>query len=100
MHWATTVPTDAAVWDFADTIRAMVDGRLVLQAEHVIAAFALWATNAVEAKHLSRYDADQLFTALDARLTWRRGESPLSEHTHTLLVEGEHFHHWGDEYGP
>jgi hypothetical protein len=101
MQWATAdrSPTEA-VWDIADTIRAMVDHNYVSQAEYTIAAIALWVAGAVEEKHLEPDDADQIFTALDARLTWVGGESPLSDEVRDLLVEGGHYHHAGDELGP
>jgi hypothetical protein len=100
MQWITAErsPT-AVVWDIADTVRAMVDQKYISQAEHTIAGIALWVANAVEEKHLAPEEADQIFTALDARLTWRGGESPLSDDVRDLLVEGGHYHHAGDNLG-
>jgi hypothetical protein len=60
----------------------------------------LWVANAVEDKHLAPEEADQISAALNARLTWSGGESPLSEDVRDLLVEGGHYHHAGYDLSP
>jgi hypothetical protein len=37
---------------------------------------------------------------LDVRLDDVQGGPELSDDVSDLLVEAEHFHHWGDEWGP
>src|SRR6266508_388440 len=70
------------------------------EAEVAIAVLSRWVLGEVESGRLAPSAADGIFTALDVELTFADGESPLSEEAHELIMEGEHYHHFGDEYGP
>jgi len=54
----------------------------------------------LESGRVARERADELFTALDARLTNMDGATCFSEEAQELVFEGGHFHRYGDDYGP
>lgn len=70
------------------------------ETETAIAVLALWTLGAVESGQLAPADADRVFTLLDVRLDEVEGGPELSEDVAQLILEGEHFHHWGDAWGP
>ena len=84
----------------ADALLARYRTASASETETAIAVLALWALGAVEGGQLSPTDADRVFTMLDVRLDDVQGGPELSDDVSDLLVEAEHFHHWGDEWGP
>lgn len=54
----------------------------------------------VESKTMSSEEADQVFTLLDVFCSEREPGLTLSEYIEELLLEGQHFHHFGDIHGP
>ncbi len=70
------------------------------ETETAIAVLTLWALGAVEGGHLAPADADRVFTMLDVRLGEIDDGPELSDAVSDLILEGEHFHHWGEEWGP
>ena len=70
------------------------------ETETAIAVLALWALGAVESGQLAPSDADRVFTMLDVRIDEAHGGPALSDAVTQLVLEGEHFHHWGDAWGP
>ena len=89
-------PADLA--DLAEPIAVLMAQGRTREAEVVVAFLALWILDRVESGRMSRDEANLVFTTIDARLTFS-GESPLSDEFHQLVLEGEHFHHWGEEWG-
>lgn len=100
----------SALTDFgySDAVVALVEPIIRLyhgasqeQAEAAFAAFALDLLSRVERDPRYRTVADQAFTLLDSYGSEHADELlDLSEEARALLVEGEHFHHYGDEWGP
>ena len=84
------------VADLADTVAELLDRGLVREAEVAMAFLALWLLDRVEAGRATREEADRVFTTLDARLSERPGAATLSDTSQELVIEGEHFHHFGD----
>lgn len=68
------------------------------ETEVAIAVLALWLLTDVEAGRLGRAEADEMFMVLDAGTDAPEGPD-LSDAAHDLLVEGNHFHHYGEEWG-
>jgi hypothetical protein len=84
---------------FAESVAELVS--LSLGAAEVVIAFAaLWLIKGLESGRLARERADELFTALDARLTNMDGGTRLSDEAQELIFEAGHFHHYGEDYGP
>ena len=85
---------------FAESVAELVSLSLVGAAEVVVAFAALWLIKGLESGRLARERADELLTALDARLTNTDGSTCLSDEAQELILEAEHFHHYGEDYGP
>lgn len=86
--------------DIADTVAELLDHGLAREAEVVIGFLAIWLLGRVEAGRMTRETADQVFTALDVRVSSHPKAADLSEASQDLVTEGEHFHHYGEEWGP
>ena len=54
----------------------------------------------VKERHIAPEEADRLFTLIDVYLTDHRPGEELSNEAQQLLLEGEHFHHFGEQLGP
>ncbi len=80
--------------DLVAPARAAIVRGLVREAEVMLAGLALWALERVEAGTLAPDDANNVFVEFDLA----RGGTLLTDDAADLLVEGEHFHHWGGEY--
>lgn len=98
MSAPTRPPPAADLTDLADTVAELVEGGLAREAEVTTAALALWLLDRVTAGRTSRDEANLVFATLDARLTGPAAE-PLSRTWRDLVTEGEHFHHFGEEWG-
>jgi hypothetical protein len=85
--------------DAADTVAALGERGLAREAGVAMAFLALWLLERVESGQTTREQADEVFTAIDMRLSGLAGRATLSEASHDLVAEGEHFHHFGEEYG-
>lgn len=70
------------------------------ETEAAIAVLALWALDAVETGRMDRDQANAVFTMLEICIGDQRGGPDLSEDVHQLVLEGEHFHDFGEEWGP
>ncbi len=86
--------------DVADTVAALLKGGMVREAEVVIAFLTLWMLERVESGRMSGAEADAVFTTLDLRLSDGGDTYPLCDEAQELIVEGEHFHHFGQTDGP
>ena len=86
--------------DAAGLIAGLVNRGLVREAEVGIALLALWVLEQVQKGQMARERADAIFTALDVEIGGLAGAALLSETSHDLVIEGEHFHHFGEEWGP
>src|SRR5438046_1239257 len=93
---ASVVPLDPR--DVLAPIEAALSRGLLREAEVFLAGVALRILERVEAGTLDAADANALFTDLDVLFSDTAGDR-LSEAAADLLMEGEHFHHWGDELG-
>jgi hypothetical protein len=71
----------------------------VAQVEAVIAFLALYVAEQVESGHIAPQDADWLFTRVDVQLTDFGRLEELSDEAAELILEAEHFHHHGGEWG-
>lgn len=69
-------------------------------AEVSIASLTLWVLEGLEQHRLKPEMADQIFTLLDVYLTDHIKDFELSDLAQELIFEGEHFHHFGGEWGP
>ena len=67
--------------------------------ETALAVLALWALDAVEADRLTPQEANSIFVLLDIGIGDRPGPE-LSDQVQQRVLEGEHFHHHGEEWGP
>lgn len=88
----------AGLSDLAATVVDLIDRGLARQAEVTVASVALWLLDRVGAGRMAREDADDVFVAIDLALDDQR-EAALSREFRDLLTEGEHFHHFGEEWG-
>lgn len=89
--------------EVSDTIRTFVaalENASTRDVETVLAFLALQMLRRVTEGHLAASDADQLFTLIDVHLTDRGRFDSLSPEATDLIVEGHHFHHWGEPFGP
>jgi hypothetical protein len=68
------------------------------ETEAAIALLALWVLDAVEAGRMTGDEANRIFVLLDVSIGELDGPR-LSEGIQQLVVEGEHFHHFGEEHG-
>src|SRR5438093_1306389 len=69
------------------------------ETEVALAVLALWALDAVDAGRLTPQEANNIFVMLDIGIGDRPGPE-LSDRVQQLVLEGEHFHHHGEEWGP
>ena len=68
------------------------------EAEVATAFLALWLLDRVERGVTDREQADEVFTQIDANVRVDQ-DAPLSDTWRDLVTEGEHFHHFGEEWG-
>src|SRR5438552_6625259 len=92
---ASVAPLDTQ--DVLAPFEAALSRGLVREAEVFLAGLALRFLERVEAGTLDPAEANELFTDLDVLFSDTAGEH-LSVAAADLLMEGEHFHHWGDEW--
>ena len=91
-------PQPAGLSDLATIVVDLIDRGLVRQAEVTVASLALWLLDRVQAGRMAREEANDVFVAIDLALDDQR-ERALSPEFRDLLTEGEHFHHFGEEWG-
>ena len=92
-------PSPSDIADLTDPVIALAKAGHVREAEIIIAYLGLWLLRRVENGRTSRDDADRVFTMLDAQLTDAGLADALSDEAHDLILEGHHFHHWGEAWG-
>jgi hypothetical protein len=89
--------------EISDTLRTfatVVERAELREVETVLAFLALNMLFRLEAGHIDPSHADRLFTLVDVQLTDLGRSNDLSPEATELLVEGHHFHHWGQAFGP
>ena len=86
--------------DLASTIGELVGRELVQNAEVVLACITLHLLGRLEQGSVSGDAATHVLVAVDCALTGPGEGSSLSPEAQELIFEGEHLHHFGDEYGP
>ncbi len=94
---AYTYPAD--VLALAGPVLTLFDYGLADCGEASLASLALWVLSALEESRLKPETADDVFTLLDVYLTDLPARE-LSSEAQELLFEGEHFHHYGQSWGP
>lgn len=65
--------------------------------ERAVCSLASRLIHDVENGKVFPKEADQIFTLLDTFCSERNLQPPLSEDVEDILLEGQHFHHYGDQ---
>lgn len=91
-------PIDASLVDAGAPIVEMMERGQWREAEVATAYLAVWLLDRVAAGKTARAEADQVFTTIDGATT-RAMADRMSQAWRDLLTEGEHFHHFGEEWG-
>lgn len=81
-------------------VTELLDRGLTACGEAAIASLALWTLSEIEAGGLKPETADDAFTLLEIYLAEQLPAIQLSDEAQELLLEGEHFHHYGNDWGP
>jgi hypothetical protein len=79
---------------------AVLEHAPLADAETVLAFLALFVADEVGRGRIKPEDADWLFTRIDVYLTDLGRRDQLTDEAGELILEGEHFHHFGAEWGP
>lgn len=78
----------------------LLDRGLTGCGEAALASLTLWALDELDAGALKPEMADDAFTLLDVYLTDHAPSITLSDEAQELLFEGEHLHHYREDWGP
>jgi len=75
------------------------EGRLI-DFELSLCRFALQVIEDVRVGIQSPKEADDLFVLIDNYISEKEIGDELSDEIHEIILEGHHFHHFGEDYGP
>jgi hypothetical protein len=100
MKAATELTTPDDIREVAEVVIAQYPSAPSEETEAAIAVLGLWALDAVQAGRLHRNEANDIFVRLDVGISDQHSGPDLSDEIHDLILEGEHLHHYGEDWGP